>query len=66
MAGSLDGVSPGKVVWLPMKTLVLVPDWTSKRALTSFLGGLCKIVTVEVFTEIVRVRCLSRGMYEVI
>jgi len=66
VAGSLDSVSLGKVVWLPMKRLVLVPDWTSKRASTSFWGGLCKIVTVEVFTEIVRVRCLSRGMYEVI
>lgn len=43
-----------------------VQDWTSKRALAGFLGGLCKIFMVEVFAELVRVRCLSQGMYEVV
>jgi len=49
-----------------MKTLVPVQDCASKRALTSFLGGLCKIVMVEVFTELVGERRLSQGMYEVV
>jgi len=56
VARSLDGVSVGKVVWLPMKVLVQALGWTSERVLINFLGDLCEMVMVKVFAELVGVR----------